>query len=51
VAPAESLERIRPYADEVVCLSTPSPFAAAGQWYARFDQVSDDEVLDALAAR
>jgi predicted phosphoribosyltransferase len=51
VAPAESLERIRPYADEVVCLSTPSPFAAVGQWYARFDQVSDDEVLDALAAR
>jgi predicted phosphoribosyltransferase len=35
-------------ADEVVCLSTPEPFAAVGQWYARFSQVGDDEVLDAL---
>jgi predicted phosphoribosyltransferase len=51
VAPVESLARIEPHADEVVCLETPSPFAAVGQWYARFDQVSDDEVLEALGAK
>jgi predicted phosphoribosyltransferase len=48
VAPEESLARIGPHADEIVCLETPSPFAAVGQWYTRFDQVSDEEVLDAL---
>jgi putative phosphoribosyl transferase len=31
-------------ADEVVCLATPEPFWAIGQWYRTFDQVSDDEV-------
>jgi predicted phosphoribosyltransferase len=48
VAPEESLARIAPHADDVVCLETPAPFAAVGQWYARFDQVSDEEVLEAL---
>lgn len=48
VAPEESLERLGQVADEVVCLETPEPFAAVGQWYARFPQVSDDEVLAAL---
>jgi putative phosphoribosyl transferase len=50
VAPAESVERLRSVADEVVCLATPSPFAAVGQWYVQFPQVSDEEVLAALAA-
>ena len=50
VAPQESLERLSAACDEVVCLATPSPFAAVGQWYRRFDQVSDDEVLEALGA-
>lgn len=48
VAPEESLTRIAPEADEVVCLATPAPFASVGQWYARFEQVSDAEVLEAL---
>jgi predicted phosphoribosyltransferase len=48
VAPEESLTRLRAIADETVCLATPAPFASVGQWYARFPQVSDDEVLDAL---
>ena len=51
VAPEESLVRLRAVADEVVCLSTPSPFAAVGQWYRVFDQVSDDEVLEALGVK
>jgi putative phosphoribosyl transferase len=50
VAPEESLERLRAACDEVVCLETPSPFAAVGQWYASFPQVSDEEVLEALGA-
>ena len=48
VAPAESLERLSAVADEVVVLATPWPFAAVGQWYRSFDQVADDEVLEAL---
>lgn len=48
VAPKESLERLGEIADEVVILATPEPFAAVGQWYGHFPQVSDAEVLDAL---
>ena len=48
VAPEESLARLASVADEVVCLESPAPFAAVGQWYARFDQVSDEEVMEAL---
>ena len=48
VAPEESLGRLRAACDEVVCLETPAPFAAVGQWYASFPQVGDEEVLEAL---
>ncbi|MGE5319228.1 MAG: phosphoribosyltransferase [Hyphomicrobiaceae bacterium] len=44
VAPADTVEKIRPYADEVVCLSTPMFFQAVGQFYADFPQVDDAEV-------
>ena len=44
VAPPDTLEKIRPYADEVVCLSTPMFFQAVGQFYADFPQVDDAEV-------
>lgn len=50
VAPAETLARIRPYADEVVCLATPAWFEAVGQFYADFAQVGDDEVVATLHA-
>jgi putative phosphoribosyl transferase len=50
LAPVESLDRLRAACDEVVCLETPSPFAAVGQWYASFPQVSDAEVLEALGS-
>ena len=49
VAPAESLEQIRPYADELVCLETPGGFMAVGQFYRHFEQVEDDEVVALLA--
>jgi predicted phosphoribosyltransferase len=48
VAPADTLEKIRAHADEVVCLSTPEFFQAVGQFYAEFPQVEDDEVIDIL---
>jgi putative phosphoribosyl transferase len=35
-------------ADVVVCLEAPAGFAAVGQFYDRFDQVSDAEVVAAL---
>jgi predicted phosphoribosyltransferase len=49
VAPPESLEQIRPYADELVCLETPEEFMAVGQFYRHFEQVEDDEVVALLA--
>lgn len=49
VAPAETLERLRAEADEVICLATPSPFNAIGLYYRDFHQLSDREVSDALA--
>lgn len=44
----EASDLLRAEADDVVCLSRPSPFHAVGLWYDDFDQVTDDEVLDAL---
>lgn len=51
VAPPETVERLHEVADEVVCLETPPTFAAVGQFFERFDQVSDDEVVALLSAR
>jgi predicted phosphoribosyltransferase len=50
VAPPDTLEKIRPYADEVVCLYAPANFQAVGQFYADFPQVSDAEVEAILRA-
>lgn len=35
-------------ADEFVCLDTPEPFFAIGQFYDNFDQTSDEEVIACL---
>ena len=50
VAPQDTLDGLRAEVDEIVCLSTPSPFHAVGLHYDDFHQVDDDEVLAALAA-
>lgn len=50
VAPPENVERVRSYADEVVCLETPEDFYAVGQFFDEFPQVSDEEVLRLLKA-
>lgn len=48
VAAPESLERVRAYADEVVCLEAPEEFFAVGQFYREFAQVEDAEVIALL---
>ncbi len=50
VASPDSLEKIKPYADEVVCLQTPWNFQAVGQFYRHFGQVEDEEVVALLDA-
>jgi len=49
VAAPESLEQVRAYADEVVCLEAPDEFRAVGQFYRDFAQVEDEEVVALLA--
>jgi putative phosphoribosyl transferase len=51
VAPPQAIPMLSREADEVVVLATPEPFYAVGQWYERFDQVSDDEVVRLLSER
>lgn len=46
VASPEALEKIRPFADALVCLSTPWNFQGVGQFYQDFRQVSDEDVLN-----
>lgn len=50
VGSADTAKRLGAVA-RVVCLSTPERFTAVGLWYDDFDQVTDSEVLAALAAR
>jgi len=50
VAPPESIEELQPQVDQLVCLATPVPFLAVGRFYRRFEQVSDEEVTQYLAA-
>ncbi len=49
VAPIETVRALESEADEVVCLSTPTPFLAVGSWYRDFSAVSDAEVREILA--
>lgn len=48
LAPSDTLAELRERADEVICLSTPTPFWAVGQGYRDFPQVSDEEVRTLL---
>jgi len=49
VAAPESLEIIRPLADQVVCLYAPANLYAIGQFYNNFEQVSDQKVKEILS--
>lgn len=48
VGSTEACERLRREAGECVCLATPEPFRAVGEWYVDFEQVSDSEVHQIL---
>ena len=48
VGAAEAIASLRHDADEVVCLHTPAPFVAIGDWYQDFSQVADAEVTGLL---
>lgn len=49
VGAADTCNRLKEKADIVVCVQTPEPFYAVGMWYERFEQISDEEVIAALA--
>lgn len=49
VAAPGSVEQVKGYADELVCLEMPDDFMAVGQFYGEFPQVEDDEVVKLLS--
>ena len=49
VAPKESIERVGSVVDEVICLTTPTPFHAISLWYENFPQLDDTDVRPLLA--
>ncbi|MGB9886091.1 MAG: phosphoribosyltransferase [Moorellales bacterium] len=48
VAPPEVWAELAPVADEAVCLATPEPFFAVGQFYLDFSPTGDDRVIQLL---
>jgi putative phosphoribosyl transferase len=48
VAPTDSLAGLRDDADDVICLEDYEFFGAIGLYYANFDQVADEEVIETL---
>lgn len=48
VAPPETLKRLEPEVDRIVCLESPVHFYAVGQFYADFNQTDDQEVIALL---
>ena len=48
VGPRSAPRLLAPECDDAVVLETPPAFRAVGEWYERFDQVDDREVLDVL---
>lgn len=48
VGPRSAFRLLAPECDDAVVLETPTSFRAVGEWYERFDQVTDREVLDVL---
>lgn len=49
VGPPDTVASLEADCDLVIVLIQPEPFFAVGQWYERFDQVTDQEVRAALA--
>jgi putative phosphoribosyl transferase len=50
VAPPDTVASLSSEVDDLICLDSPSYFRAISMFYGRFDQVSDDEVVNLLAS-
>jgi putative phosphoribosyl transferase len=50
VAPPETVREFQQQGLKVEALETPSPFHAVGRFYADFEPVEDEDVLEALGA-
>jgi putative phosphoribosyl transferase len=48
VGSVQACQRLRKEVDACVCLATPEPFSAVGEWYTDFRQVTDAEVQQFL---
>lgn len=50
VSAPQAVDSLRHEADDVVCVAMPQRFRAVGSWYLDFQQTTDVEVVDLLAA-
>lgn len=48
VGARDTCDELGAHADEVVCVRSPEPFVAVGQWYGDFSQTTDQEVRNLL---
>ena len=51
VAPGDTIEQLRAEVDDIVCLSSPSPFISVGAHYGEFPQLADADVVALLVER
>ena len=51
VASPDALSKIKPLADETVCLHAPEDFMAVAQFYQKFPQVDDAQVMASLQTK
>ena len=49
VGPKDTIYELEKLVDEVICLSSPHPFFAVGEFYKDFNQITDREVIKLLA--
>lgn len=50
VAPPDTVAKLKPEVDEIICLQVELEFWAVGQFYEEFSQVTDEEVIKLLGA-
>jgi putative phosphoribosyl transferase len=48
VAAPSSCSELAEEVDDIVCVRTPEPFRAVGEWYVHFSQTTDEEVRELL---
>lgn len=48
VGAPSALRRLEAHVDRIVCLIAPEEFRSVGEWYASFDQTTDEEVVEIL---